>query len=328
MKTKILYIITSEPQDIYLEQLHVSIASARKYIPKAHITILMDKKTHENIISSKRKFQIERADEIIVIDLDPSMSAQKRSRILKTGARKYIKGDFLFIDCDTIITKDLSDIDNCEFELAACWDTHTLFKDNPYRRMCLSHTSKLGYDISNEEVYFNTGVILARDTPLVHKFYTLWNQNYLSGFKQGVTMDQPSFAITNITLDHVVQTLPDIWNCELKHGIKYLKDAKIVHYLCTNIPNLPGEELFILNNRRVLEKIKEDGRIPASIMATIDDPFQGISSVTNCFGSNVGNLFTTISFKQLLKMYNKSGSNMWIENLLHKFNKIKTFIFK
>ena len=78
MKTKILYIITSEPQDIYLEQLHVSIASARKYIPKAHITILMDKKTHENIISSKRKFQIERADEIIVIDLDPSMSAQKR----------------------------------------------------------------------------------------------------------------------------------------------------------------------------------------------------------------------------------------------------------
>lgn len=39
-------------------------------------------------------------------------------------------------------------------------------------------------------------------------------------------MDQPAFAKTNYMLNHPVQTLDNVWNCELKHGVKYLKEAK------------------------------------------------------------------------------------------------------
>lgn len=321
MKTKILYVITSSEKDIYFEQLFISITSLRRKMPTAHITVLTDTLTYSNL-SDKRKAMLGTVNEVVPVELEKNLSGQTRSRILKTGAREYVKGDFLFIDCDTIIERDLSEIDNYPFEIAACWDTHSSFQQNPYRRMCMKHAKKMGYDISAENEYFNSGVIFARDTLQVREFYRLWSETYHAGFKKGVTMDQPSFAIVNKILNYPVKTLPDVWNCELKHGIRYLKDAKIIHYLCTNVPKLQGEELFILNNRKELEEVRSSGIITEKIDETINDPFKGLSRITHCFGSNMVDLFRTISFHQLVAAYSKSGTDMWFEKMARRIAKL------
>ena len=310
METIIVYVLTSSENDIYLEQAFVSMYSLKYYMPESHTILLTDKET-EKTFAGLRKEEIKYADEIIAIDLDAEKyNGQQRSRILKTSVRKHVKGDFLFIDCDTIITKPLYDIEGIDADIAACWDTHSLFEDNPYRDMCIEHAQLLGWNVENEKEYFNSGVIYVKDSPIAHQFYDLWNQNWLNGLEKGVKMDQPAFALTNFQMGHIIKTLPDIWNCELKHGIRYLKDAYIVHYLCTNPSVFQSKQLFILNEKDVLMEIKRTGCVPENIKKTIDDPFYGLAEITHVFAGEDIYFFHTDSYKYLRSRFKRGKKSM------------------
>lgn len=327
---KFVYVLTSTENDIYLEQAYVSMCSLKHHMPNAHVVLLTDSATKKTF-TGNRETEIRYADEIIVIDLDAGkFNGQQRSRILKTSVRRYVKGDFLFIDCDTIITKPLNDIEGIDADIAACWDTHSLFKDNPYRDMCIEHAQLLGWNVEDEKEYFNSGVIYVKDSPIAHQFYELWNQNWLDGLGKGVKMDQPAFALTNSQMGHIIKALPDTWNCELKHGIKFLKDAYIVHYLCTNPSVFQSKQLFILNEEDVLMEIKRTGCIPEDIKKTIDDPFYGLADITHVFAGEDVYFFHTNSYKYLrsrFKMGKTSIQDKWL--LLFQFmGDLKNKIFR
>ncbi len=328
MKTKIVYVLVSSEKDYYLEQAYVSMYSAKYHNPDAHVTLLVDKLTEESFVG-RRKEMADCADELVVVDLDRNLSGMKRSRLLKTGVRLYVDGDFLFIDTDTIIAKSLADIDNIPYEMAACNDTHADFKDNPYRDMCVSHLGILGLDITQEKTYFNSGVIYVKDTLNTHKFYEAWNKNYQVSFDKKVSMDQPSFCKTNIDMGHFIHVLDDVWNCELKHGIRFLKDAKVVHYLGTN--KVVGElaPLFIMNDINVMKSIRDKKEISDDIMAAIKDPFTGLASVTHCFAGGDVFFFRKESFWQLRTMYYKSPRMFDCVNYsVHLFNRFRAGVGK
>ena len=320
----ILYVLVSSPSDIYLEQAYISMHSLRYYMPNAYIVLLTDSATKRSF-TGIRKEETKYADEIIAIDLDADKyNGQQRSRILKTSARKHIKGDFLFIDCDTIIAKPLDDIKDIDADIAACWDTHSLFKDNPYRDMCIEHAKLIGWNVEDEKEYFNSGVIYVKDSPIAHKFYDLWNKNWFEGLEKEVKMDQPSFALTNHQMNHVVKVMPDVWNCELKHGIRYLKDAYVVHYLCTNTSQFQTKQLFLLNEKEVLQEVKRTGSISEDIQKTIEDPFYGLAEVTHVFAGEDIYFFHTKSYKYLRSRF-KRGKNSKQEKWLMLFKAIGDF---
>lgn len=304
MKTKLVYILTSTIKDIYLEQMYVSMYSAKHYMPDVHIVLLTDTATKKTFNGVRAK-EIRYADEIISVELDSKKyNGQQRSRQLKTSARNCIDGDFLFVDCDTIICKPLYEIDNFDFDIAACIDTHSEFKNNPYRNMCLRHGKLLGWPIENEDDYFNSGIIYVKDNDLTRRFYSRWNENLLSGYPQKVFMDQPSFAKTNYEFKHIVKKMDDVFNCELKHGIKYLNNARIVHYLCTNKSRYQDEQLFVLNEREILDNIKSNAIIPIRVEATISNPFNGLASVTHCFAGRDVHFFATEFYNLVRILYN------------------------
>lgn len=323
MKTKLLYVIVSGEKDIYLEQGYVSMFSAKMQMPECHITILTDVKTADTF-TGVRKEEIQYADEIITIDLDSNLPAQKRSRLLKTNARNYVDGDFVFIDCDTIIVKDISIIDNDSSILSACWDSHSDFPHNPYRYASIEDTKKLGVDISKETVYFNSGVMLVKDNDFTRDFYKRWNENYLKGYQRGVYMDQPSLEVTNIELKYPIQKLAPEWNCELKHGIKYLKDAYIVHYLCTNPSRSNDQQLFLLNEKDVFLDIKKNAVIPSKIIEVIKDPFKGLADVTHCFAGKELDFFHTRTYLFFIKIFLKKDRNMAIERFFSVYSALKS----
>lgn len=330
MKIKIVYVLTSSPSDIYLEQAYVSMYSLKHHMPEAHIVMLTDSVT-EKSFTGVRKTEIKYVDEMVVLDIDANKyNGQQRSRILKTSVRKHVKGDFLFIDCDTIITKPLYDIEGIDADIAACWDTHSLFKDNPYRGMCIEHAQLLGWNVEDEKEYFNSGVIYVKDSPIAHQFYELWNQNWLEGLAKGVRMDQPSFALTNHQMNHIIKVMPDVWNCELKHGIRYLKDAYIVHYLCTNPSVFQTKQLFILNEKDVLLEVQRTGIISEEIKKTIDDPFYGLAEITHVFAGEDIYFFHTDSYKYLRSRYkrgNVSIQDKWLL-LFKKIGDYKNRMFR
>lgn len=313
MKTKLLYVLVSSENDIYLEQAYVSISSAKYHMPDVHITLLIDRLTELSLTPDRRN-KLKAVSEIVVIDLPSGLTGQQRSRILKTSCRKYISGDFLFIDCDTIIVRPLYEIDNLPYVLAACKDAHSNFSSNPYRGMCINHCKKLGIDVADEELYFNSGVVLARDTAEVHKFYDRWSKNLKIGRLKGIFMDQPSFAKTNIELGHMISPLNDIWNCQIIHGIKYVKDANIIHYLCTSPTKKGDTQVFILRDKWRMEQIRHNDIIQKEIMDCFEDPFRGFPNCVHILsGNNIG-ICQSYTFR-FLEKYNGSIVYKCLDNL-------------
>lgn len=325
MKTKIVYVVVSTSNDIYLEQAYISMYSVKYHMPDSHIVLLTDKLTEATFVGVREE-EIKYADEVIPVELPAHYNAMKRSRILKTSVRKHVEGDFLFIDTDTIIVKPLYEIDNMKVDIAACWDTHSSFHENPFYSGCVREGRKLGWPIESEEAYFNSGVIYVRDSEVAHSFYDLWNKNLLDGFKKKVFMDQPSFAKTNYMLDHVVKRMDDTWNCELKYGVKYLKDAKIVHYLCTNKSRNVKSQLFILNEQAVLETVKKNAEIDCDIENAVKDPFTGLASVSQTFSGRDLFFFRSATFELFRHLYDKkifSFIESMIKYILWAMHKIK-----
>lgn len=305
MKTKIVYVLVSNPNDFYLEQAYVSMHSLRIHQSDAHIVLLTDSSTAKTL-TGIRKNEVKYVDELVVVDIDSrKYNAQQRSRQLKTSIRNRIDGDFLFIDCDTIVTRRLDDIDSIDASIAACRDTHSCFSNNPYRDMCLEHGHLLGWPIDDEKDYFNSGVIYVKDVPDTHEFYQRWNNNLNKGYYKGVYMDQPSFAKTNYEMGHIINHLPDVWNCELKHGIRYLKDAYIVHYLCTNPSVFQNEQLFLMNEQDSLMEVKNTGVIGDNINSVINNPFMGLAEITHCFAGEDIYFFRSDYYNILRKLYIK-----------------------
>lgn len=326
MKTKIVYVLVSSDSDIYLEQAYVSMYSLKHHTPEAHIVVLTDSITDSSFVG-KRKEMVSLANEVVVVELDPKMNGQKRSRQLKTSVRNLVEGDFLFIDCDTIVTRPLDEIDSINESIAACRDSHSDFNNNPYRDMCLRQGHLLNWPIDDEKDYFNSGVIYVKDTPETHEFYRLWNENLNKGYEKKVFMDQPSFAKTNYEMQHIVKHLDDVWNCELKHGIRYLKDAYIVHYLCTNPSRYQDKQLFLLNEKDVLLELKRTGLISDEIERVIENPFEGIAETTCCFAGEDLFFLQSSIFVFFRRHFKKNKKTLVLILIFRLLNKIENMCY-
>lgn len=231
MKTKILYILVSSDSDIYLEQAFVSMYSARYYMPDAHIALLTDSKTNESFDNPRRKNLLRFVDELIPIDLGSEYTAVQRSRILKTSARKYTKGDFIFLDTDTVLTDSIYEIDDFQFNIGAVCDLHQYFDINITRNGVLKNLRTFAnYKPSNIKYYFNSGVIYAKDNIETHAFYEKWNSLWRDGQAKGLYLDQPSFLITNEELHHPIIEMNGIYNCQIAVSLEFFSKSKILHY--------------------------------------------------------------------------------------------------
>ena len=315
MKTKLLYILVSDPADVYLEQAYVSATTCARHNPDATLVLLTDRQTadgwlQESPLSAPFKALFK---EIKVVDLDASLPPMQRSRLLKTGMREYVKGDFLFIDADTVVARPLDGIDSVEAALAAAPDLHSTFREHPHRQATINMCRKLGYDPSGDDYYFNSGVLLVRDTEANHDFFRKWRKNYLEGYEKGIRPDQPSLAKTRA--GDGITRLPDVWNVEVQNGVRYLRDAFIVHYMVTNVGSGPQDSLFLLNRKEVLLKMRREGAITPEIQEVMADPFKGYAPVTQVFAGDDLHLFRTRRYRWLRSHY-KPGKRSFLEWLL------------
>ena len=118
MKTKIVYAVSSDEQDIYLEQTVLSVFSLKRHNPDAVVEFVVDERTDKTIVG-KRELILQYVNKKIVVEVPESYDKKQTSRFLKTNLRQYIDGDFLFIDSDTVIADSLADIDSFDGDIGA-----------------------------------------------------------------------------------------------------------------------------------------------------------------------------------------------------------------
>ena len=231
MKTKLVYVLTCAPDATYIEQALMAVWSARYHNPDAHIVLLTDDLTDKLLVGTRGEL-LNYISEKIVVPFEIDKSMHFRSRWLKSQVRELVKGDMLFIDCDTICCQSLAEIDDCEALVAMVPDEHLHVCDYPDSlKLLLSETTKkLGYDVTAEEWYFNSGVIYAKDNPTVKQLWKCWHKIWQEGEEMGINPDQPSLGKANILCDHIIHRLPDVWNTLIYMNPVFAKEGKILHF--------------------------------------------------------------------------------------------------
>lgn len=235
MIPKLVYVLVANSSNLYLEEMWVSLYSLRhpsnslKNRDKYHVVVLVDKDTEKMVNVHYELLKL--IDELIVVSTPEGYDAKQRSRHIKTTVRKVIKGDYLFIDTDTVICKPLTPPDLPQGAvIAAVPDEHLPLSEHLYpptnevkRIFC--------EDCSDSKYWFNSGVMYVRDTPEAHAFYQRWNENWTySCFEKGNSQDQPALLKTDKEFGYVIEELPGIYNAQVAMSLKYFADAVILHW--------------------------------------------------------------------------------------------------
>lgn len=228
MKTKIVYVLVSRESDYFYEMVLLSLYSFRLYHPKDAVEVVMDEDTYERLVSIKSAL----LDDVtpVVVSVPAEYSNMQRSRYLKVRLRQIVKGDFLFLDCDTLVCESLEDIDKTDAEIAMVADQNgpLPLRDTVQVNACRD----AGFLDLEGEPYYNGGVIYCKDCDttagLYERIYDLW----LQSVDHGVSRDQPAMTKANVLCGYPVKELDGIWNCQVVSCFsKGLRNrARIVHF--------------------------------------------------------------------------------------------------
>lgn len=229
MKTKLVYVLTCAPEGNYIEQALMSVWSARHWNPDAHIVLVTDNLTDQLFVDKRAEILDYISEKIVVPFEDDSLSMMYRSRWIKTSVRQLIQGDFLFIDCDTIICKSLGEVDDFNCEIGAVGDSNVSFQEDAFKSVTCGIVSKLSINITDESYYYSSGVIYVKDTIRTHSFYQHWHDNWKNGCFFNVFIDQPSLMKTNLGFGHMISTIDNKFNSILFTQSPELYNASIIH---------------------------------------------------------------------------------------------------
>lgn len=319
-----LYVLVSKPEDYYYEQLLISVTSLRKHNPNAFVTVLVDNRTNETLCGSLRGRIKDLVQNIVVVDFDDNLNNTKRSRYLKTTMREHIQGDFLFVDCDTVICDHIS-LDDFDIEFGAVYDGNSPWSYHNIQRTECNTMADKGYIIPKED-YYNSGVIWCKDTETTHEFYKRWHELYLECNKVGIGEDQPSFNITNQEMGGPLQRLDNTWNCvAMLGGVSSLSKCKILHYAAYKHDSDPNAHPYILGDRKVIDEVKRSNHLTQAVLDVIDDPRGAFyPSAIVAFGSNRYHVYKSSIFSALNRLYEKQPRFFGaIDSFLGKIRKRK-----
>lgn len=258
MKTKIVYVLTCREDMTCAAMLALSLYTLRKRMKgdrDLEVLTVMDPLTFQVLKQCGSPILSESTP--IVVDPPPGYDPMSLSRYLKTSLREIVQGDFLYIDCDTMIAGRLDEIDNLDAntDIAAVLDRNLEIRaeENDY---AFEKCRKAGFlDLVNE-IGFNGGVFFVRDTPVAHDFFRIWHDLWKKTLDRGVPYDQPALWETNRIMGHPIQRLSGVWNCQIaadNNGAAiYVRTVRILHYYSA----YDGRILLSM-----LERIRKKGKV-------------------------------------------------------------------
>jgi len=297
---KYLYVLVSNQSDYYSQQAFLSIYSLKLKMQNAFVSLLIDNQTAEYLQNNFQEL-LKSVDEFKVVELSSEYNNKEKSRFLKTTMRQYVDGDFLFIDSDTIICEDLSEIEKYEFDIGCVLDNHVKLDVHLNKNSFINNAKLCGFEkslINNK--HYNSGVMYCKDNAKTHSFFSQWHSLWQQSKAKGILADQTSLNQANAIENEFINELDGKWNCQLVNGgCKYLVNAKIIHYFATFNPIFGNP--FLIDDNRIFEQIKKERIISEDIKNMLATPRSLIDENSTLLGSSVpkemlyyGNIFRLV----------------------------------
>ncbi|MDR0504028.1 MAG: hypothetical protein LBH16_12000 [Treponema sp.] len=300
---KYVYVLTSTENDFYYEQFFMSAVSLKERISKAEIVLLCDFNTEKTLSENRRGYE-KIVSQIIPVKTPENMLQVEISRWIRTSMRRFVKGDFLFLDGDTIVAEDLSSVAGLNIGFGACLDSHTTIDRHANRERFIKNDKKLGFNSHLSNRQYNGGVLFCADLPQTYKIFDRWHELWLFGKSKNTIRDQPSLNMAIFENSSCFTELDGTWNCQIvSNYLPYISGAKIFHYFATNsqLQSSP----FLLASENIFKQIKETGLIPGEAYKLIENPKAAFSPETRIITDE--NIITVIDsdFFKLSFLLNK-----------------------
>lgn len=259
--------------------------SLRIHNPECHIVLLTDKETLGSLTGNRSLIK-NYVSEYVTVESPSGFSPKERSRFLKTSIRQNVKGDFLFLDSDTIITGDLTECHKSDCEIGAVLDCHKTAEGNLQK---FSYVKETKIALEDYNLYFNTGVLFVRDTDNAARFFAEWHRIWNEDrTKNSTSIDQPAFAQADTACNHLVREIDGRYNCQIvtPGAKKYFFDPLIIHYMS----DWRCFQYFPLKNTEFLKQIRENG-ITTDVENIVNNPQLAFLESSWIFGDEERELY-------------------------------------
>ena len=226
----VVYVLSCGNSGFYPEQCLMSLHTLKKYNPDISVCVVIDEQT--SLVLAKTQYDaIYQYADIITRPVPSEFNTEKlRSRYLKTSLRRIVCGDFVFLDCDTIVCRPFtkSDLKNTVIGMIADLNAPLPLSDPGALMKC----QNAGFPDLQGVPYFNSGFFYVKDDPACYHFFDTWHMLWRESTQRGCSFDQPALCETNKRLGFPIQELPGEWNCQIKYPNSRLSLSRafVLHY--------------------------------------------------------------------------------------------------
>lgn len=248
-----VYVLVAPEGGHFAEMAAVSATTLRRVMPQAKITIISDDATAELSTPAIAILRDLGADwrAISAGSMSPSMT----SRLLKLRSRELIDGDFVFVDCDTLVARELSGLVNHRGDFAAVEDRPAMPND------IRSFAKSAGLTVPRR--YFNSGVMAMRDTAAVRAAMSKALESWRENSESGLYFDQVflNSAVHSSALD--VTWLSPTYNAQIWAKTYHAVKPHIYHVFSGNFEERDETVLHSMAKSLKLTGALDDAAIDA-----------------------------------------------------------------
>lgn len=317
---KYLYVLVGAPKGFYCEQTLVSMVSLKRVAPDAFITLLVDEQTDKDYKTEIEKIR-KYVNEYIVVPIEDNVSSIARSRYIKTSMRKYVKGDFLYVDADTVWNAPVVETDFTH-DVMGVLDGHCLLAEHPLKKGIEEDFKKVNYN-PDVDKYVNGGVLFSKDSEISKKFFELWHEKWMETSASGYFIDMPSLNYAIKQIGGSFALLPDVYNVQISRSWEFFFDAKIIHFF-TGWQYNCFESPYFFQKKSFWENIRQNG-ISESVVPVIEKPLSAFEKNFGVYSKDELEFRNTALYGFVMDIYSKrkeKKSFFLLEQMINRISKI------
>lgn len=247
---KIVYVLSTDGWTRYAQMAYVSASTVRRIHPDAELVLLTDEFS-QRALEREPNALADVFDQTVVVETgEPDV--RTRSRFLKTSMRQHIDGDFVFLDVDTLLIKPLDGLEACQADVGAVVEWNGL-DPRTFPPKSVPLYEKLGWRCPTPS-YFNSGVMLFRDTPAARELGEEWHRRWKLTVPEGFVTDQQSLNSAINETNVVIEVLPNEFNSMVLFYPWLFRASRVAHFFESNDV---GHTLF----RQLLNGVDKTGEI-------------------------------------------------------------------
>jgi hypothetical protein len=225
---RVVYVVTSDGYDAYADMALVSMLSVQISNPGLGILAVCDEKSAITLRAKKHRL-LDVCDQFITVPT-PDGEQTFRNRWIKTQLCRYVEGNILYIDADTLVRGSLADLQHLVSEFGAVANHNGATLSEQIWSEDRKTFEGMGWP-SNFHTYVNSGFLFFKPSPRVREFFATWHELWLTGVSaDGRLRDQPSFNSAIVLSRVEITVLPYIFNAQLAWSWNRSSKAVVWHF--------------------------------------------------------------------------------------------------